>query len=184
MRSAMKIGLVRHFKVNLHSRQGWITGEQFNDWMDQYNKADIRQARFENYGHVWDKCQCSNLSRAVNTAQTIYAQDIEFTSQLREVEFSAVKRNGIRLPVNLWLAWAHFAWLMGHHSQPEQKQSVIRRANEFIDTLEDGQNEPASVLIVSHGGFMRLLSRELRHRKYKGKRIVHPRNGELYVYRK
>lgn len=37
---------------------------------------------------------------------------------------------------------------------------------------------------TGHGAFMKLLDRELRRRGYKGKRMINPRNGQLYVYEK
>jgi bisphosphoglycerate-dependent phosphoglycerate mutase len=56
---------------------------------------------------------------------------------------------------------------------------TIARANEFIDKyIQDGR----SCLIIGHGFFFRVLSKEMLKRNFKGKEIVYIRNGEYYTY--
>lgn len=42
----------------------------------------------------------------------------------------------------------------------------------------------SNILVVTHGAFMNVLTRELSHRGYKGKSLIRPRNGAIYIYEK
>jgi hypothetical protein len=42
----MKIGLVRHFKVDNQPRRGRISGENFNAWVEAYDQSDIKFGQF------------------------------------------------------------------------------------------------------------------------------------------
>ncbi|WP_019911649.1 histidine phosphatase family protein [Paenibacillus sp. HW567] len=180
----MTIGLVRHFRVAAPPKRAWMSGAQFNEWVSQYEAAEIWQsAECKSSGHVWARCLCSDQSRAISTARLIYAGELLFTAKLREVRIAAVPLGGCRLPTACWLILGRIFWSFEHHSQPENRHSVIGRVKDAVDALECEQ-KLGNVLAVSHGAFMKLLDRELRRRGYKGKRMINPRNGQLYVYEK
>lgn len=179
----MRFGLVRHFKVELPPLRGWVTGGQFNEWVRMYDEADIRPSEWRETAQLWDHCLCSNLPRAVNTARSIYSGGITVTEQLREIGVAAVNNSFHRLPVAWWLALGRLSWAFGHSSQPESRRLIKYRAEAAVDVLESVP-QTSGVLIVSHGAFMKQLERELRRRSYRGKRMGHPRNGQLYIYEK
>lgn len=179
----MKIGVVRHHKVELGPHQGWLTGEQFKEWVVQYDAAGILHTDVQEDDHVWDYCLCSDLPRAADTAHRIYRGDIRHTDLLREIQMAAPGIPGIRLPLFIWLALGRIAWVAGHSSQPESRRDTVQRAKAVMDLLE-AKPQQENVLVVTHGAFMKVILKELRHRKYKGKGMIHPRNGQLYVYTK
>ncbi len=158
-----------------------MSAEQFNEWVIQYEQADLMHTDYAGGGPEWDRCLCSDQARAVHTARILYTGEILFTAQLREIGVTAVKLPGIRLPVSCWLAVSRLCWALGHHSQPETRVAALARANAILDNL-DAENLPGNVLLVSHGAFMKLLERELRRRGFQGRRMIHPQNGQLYSY--
>jgi hypothetical protein len=57
---------------------------------------------------------------------------------------------------------------------------TIKRANDFIDGY---LRENLSYLIIAHGFFLRVLSREMKKRGFKGNTINFLKNGQYYSYR-
>lgn len=183
MYSSMRIGLVRHFKVAEQPGHKRMSGEQFNDWVTEYNHLGIESGKFSSSEQGWEVCISSDLPRAVLTANQIYAGDIVYNEQLREIEIAAISQNGMKLHRNTWLALGRIAWYMGHSSQPENRNSTLLRTKKVIAYLER-EFGSSNVLVVTHGAFMKVLAQELIHSGYNGQRIFHPRNGELYMYEK
>ncbi|CAH1190490.1 hypothetical protein PAECIP111892_00212 [Paenibacillus auburnensis] len=179
----MRMGLVRHFKVEHIPVRGWITGEQFNRWVAEYDAASIRLTPFTDHTEHWDYCISSDLPRAVHTARHIYSGDIALSEQLREIGVAAVKLSGLKLPAACWMVIGRLLWLAGHPSQPESRRETTQRIISVLDKLE-AEPQGKNVLIITHGAFMKQLERELRRRSYSGQRMKHPRNGQLYVYEK
>lgn len=188
----MSLGLVRHFRVQQKPERTWLTGEQFNQWVREYETAPIQQPVPMSSLQKWDICLCSDQARAVHTASYFDAQKFIYTEQLREIGIAALqlgefKLSRLRLPLSCWLLFARLSWTAGHPSQPESKAAVLQRAQMVIDSLAAEAEAAAPegrVLIVSHGAFMKVLDRELRRRGYKAERMFFPRNGQLYLYEK
>ncbi|GAA0841590.1 hypothetical protein GCM10008915_39250 [Bifidobacterium pullorum subsp. gallinarum] len=72
---------------------------------------------------------------------------------------------------------------MSHTSQGESRSSTYARASAFMNEIEKYDAE-SNILVVTHGAFMNVLTRELSHRGYKGKSLIRPRNGAIYIYEK
>ncbi|AIQ46674.1 hypothetical protein R70723_12935 [Paenibacillus sp. FSL R7-0273] len=181
----MRIGLVRHFKVEHPRLRGWVTGEQFNRWVAEYDEARILPEACADYGEGWGYCISSDLSRAADTARHIFTGEIKYSPQLREIGVTAASGSlrGFKLPSVCWLVLGRLLWLSGHASQPESRQATSRRIKAMLDHIE-ARPEQTDVLLVTHGLLMKQLELELRRRKYTGGRMSHPRNGQLYVYEK
>jgi Fructose-2,6-bisphosphatase len=179
-----KIGFVRHYEV-MHKPVGkWMTAAQFNDWVEQYDKAELRTLKPDVGGIEWEVCFSSHLSRATRTADSIFKGKIILSEQLREIGIHAVSaRTRIKLPLSLWLILARLAWYVSHRSQEEGKVQTISRARRFIESIERDYGA-SNVLIVSHGAFIKVLAKELRLRGYKGKTGIIPKNGRLYAFMK
>lgn len=188
----MSLGLVRHFKVEHKPQRTWLTGEQFNLWIQGYEIAPIQHPGHKSNMQKWDICLCSDQARAVHTASYFDAHKFVYTEQLREIRIAALRLGkfkliGVRLPLSCWLVLARLFWTAGHPSLPESRAAVLLRARTVIDSLVPEAEAAASegrVLIVSHGAFMRILDKELRRRGYKAERMGYPRNGQLYLYEK
>ena len=181
----MRIGLVRHFKVN-YKRKFLMTSKEFKDWETAYNTSDVIRNDVELQGIAWDKCYCSTLSRAITTAKDIYFEEIVQNDLIREVPISPLFKSNLKLPYWFWAISARFAWYFNHSSQEELKTQTELNAKSFLDFLEEKVKEEGSrnILIVTHGFFMYTLQKELRKRGFKGKMIHTPQNGNLYLYKR
>lgn len=184
----MKLGQIRHFKVDIKPQRTWLTGEQFNQWVQEYELAPIQAPEHEIGGQRWTLCLCSDQERAVHTASYFEAERFVYTELLREISVTALRLGRIsrvRLPVSFWLMLRRLFWSVGHSSQPESKAAVLRRADKLIDSLlvdDEASAQEGCVLIVSHGAFMKVLDRRLRRRGYEAERMLYPRNGQLFIY--
>lgn len=104
----MKVGLVRHFRVELKRQRFWFTGEQFNQWVLEYEEAPVQLTGYKVNAKQWDRCVCSEQARAVHTARHMYSKEIVYTGQLWEVglaapQFGRFSLPWMRLPLQGWL---------------------------------------------------------------------------------
>lgn len=180
----MKIGLVRHFKVKRgFPEKRFITGHEFMQWADEYDKSDIEVGESNLEGINWNRCLSSNLHRASKTAQLIYSGKISITDQLREIRVYPISKQKMKLPFIVWILLVRVAWFFNHKSQLERKSDVEARIKGIVDEMLSYTGE--DVLIVSHGGLMLYLRKELIKRGFSGPKLNGtPVNGKLYVFEK
>lgn len=178
----MYIALVRHFKVDCNAKV-FMTSDEFKSWVTKYDTSDVIQSKFDISKIKWDKCFSSELSRAIKTSEIIYNGEIIKTHLLREVPLSPICETNLKLPYVFWCISGRIAWKFQHKSQIEGKRDTQRRANEFLDILEN-EYSSNNILIVCHGFFMSVLQKELKRRGFVGKTIRRPQNGALYLYNK
>jgi len=178
----MKIGLVRHFKVKRgFPEKKFITGEEYLQWIKEYDASDIEIGEYDLQGIQWKKCFTSNMHRASKTAAHIYDGQVVITDQLREIRAYPISKRKIKLPVIVWIIMVRIAWFFNHKSQLESRQDVDQRINDLLDEILSQDQE--DVLLVSHGGLMLFLRKELIRRGFIGPRLNGtPVNGKLYVY--
>lgn len=176
----MRIGLVRHFKVNLN-KGTFMTAEQYNKYSEDYDTADVIPNEIV-IDALWDKCYCSSLPRAVKTARTIYHGDIVITDKLREIPSVAAFGLSFHLPYSLWAIVNRIAWLRNHKTHPEGRKVTLKRIHEIMETIFL-QNEE-NVLIVSHAGTMYEIQKILRKNGFRGKKFLKAQNGKLYIFEK
>lgn len=146
----MKIGLVRHFRVNL-KRKYFMTSEQYNQYNKQYDISEVIENEIV-IDKEWDKCYCSSLPRAVNTAKTIYHGEIIISDKLIEIPAAALIKTNIPLPYYLWAILNRIAWIRNNVSQPEGRTESLKRINEVVDEILKEKDK--NILIVSHAGAM------------------------------
>lgn len=174
----MKIGLVRHFKVNL-KREPFMTSDEYNKYMAQYDEAGIIENEVV-IDKEWDKCYCSSLSRAITTAKTIYHGEIIITNKLIEIPFAARVNTKIKLPYHLWAILNRIAWTRNHISQPEARKATLKRINDILDTILKEKDK--NILIVSHAGTLYEVERILLRKGFKGNKFLKAKNGKLYEF--
>lgn len=175
------IGLIRHFKVQLHPTSSWLTADQFLAWIEQYDQAPIQVMDTQVRAEEWEVCFSSSLSRATRTASSIIQAPIIRSELLKEIELYPIGKIRVKLHITMWLILARIAWLVSHSSQRESKRQADQRAQQFIESIENDYPDK-NVLIVSHGAFIRVLAKELKRRGYRGKTNWKPKNGKLYRY--
>ncbi|BCZ46110.1 hypothetical protein psyc5s11_21770 [Clostridium gelidum] len=181
----MKIGIIRHFKVNCHKNL-FMTSKEFKKWEDNYNKSDVIEEDVELMGIKWDKCYSSTLIRAIITAQHVYKKDIIKNDLIRETIIDPIFKSDFKLPYWFWAVSGRLAWYFNHKSQEEIKIITREKAEKFVDLLLDEAKTEGTenILIVTHGFFMYSLQKELKKRGFIGKFIYSPKNGVLYLHKK
>ncbi len=175
----MKIGIVRHFKVQ-YKKQKYMNAEEFIQYITAYDTAGIIKNKVDINTKDWDKCYCSDMPRAIQTAQAIYKGKIIKSKLLREIDMKPWKMLKVRISAQIWGLMARLAWYMGDKSQSESRRETRRRITTFLDALEPEEN----VLIVSHGFFLITFVQELKRRGFRGEVPTKIENGKLYILEK
>jgi broad specificity phosphatase PhoE len=177
----MQIGLVRHFKVKRgYPTEKWITPTQFDQWLKEYEESDVEESPVDLGGIVWKKCYVSTLRRAEITAEKIYDGELIKSDDLREIPVYPFFKRNIKLPVLFYPLFVRAAWFFNHKSQLERRTDVEKRIAKIVDRIIEECDENA--LIVSHGGLMMFMRKELIRRGFKGPRLGRPQNAKLYLY--
>ncbi|MCR8656690.1 histidine phosphatase family protein [Paenibacillus endoradicis] len=174
----MKVGLVRHFSVVDITKALWMTSSEFNSWVEYYDQCDIKSDEFIEKIY-WDLCYSSDQPRSVKTAELIFKDKIITTNLLREIHIKAILQTKFKLHRSFWLILGRVGWLLNHSTQ-ESKQDTILRAKRVIDEIE--LNDNSNILVVTHGAFMTVLSKELKRRGYIGDNFLRPLNGKVYLF--
>jgi broad specificity phosphatase PhoE len=175
----MKVGLVRHFKVTHGYPKKIITAEELVRWEKDYNESNVEEKEINLSQVKWEKCFSSDLPRARITAERCFDGTIIYLEELREVALSPFFQKKIRLPLLVHILFIRFAWLVNHKSQLEKKSDVLKRVNKALDlALQSGED----VLIISHGGVMKYMTKELKKRGFRGPKFRRPENGMLYTF--
>lgn len=175
----MRIGLLRHFKVNCPHKK-MMTSKEFREWSEKYEVSKVIKKKVEMYGIEWETCYASDLPRAVTTAHEVYSGNVMLDKLLREVDNAPfIHTERIKLPFEVWHICGRLAWYFKSRSQPENRTETIKRINEFLDRIDWSQE---NILIVFHGFMLYNFQKELRKRGFKGEKLKLVKNGVLYEY--
>ncbi|WDV47105.1 histidine phosphatase family protein [Clostridiaceae bacterium M8S5] len=177
----MKVGLIRHFKVDCQYHK-LLNSDEYNKWATNYDIADVIENTVRMGDIKWDRCYASDLHRAVKTANTVYKGNIIQSDILREVPMASFTNRKIVLPCKIWSAISRIAWLFSHKSQKESKHETINRVKKTVNEIIN--LDTSNILLVSHGFFLYFLQKELIKNGFKGKKFTKLRNGELVVFEK
>lgn len=175
----MRIGLLRHFKVNCPHKK-MLTSKEFREWSEKYEVSKVIKNKVEMYGIEWDICYASDLPRAITTAKEVYSGNLIIDKLLREVDNAPfIHTERIKLPFEVWHICGRLAWYFKSKSQPENIKQTRLRINEFLDRIDWSQE---NVLIVFHGFMLYNFQKELRKRGFEGEKVKFVKNGVLYEY--
>ncbi|WP_125153530.1 histidine phosphatase family protein [Clostridium rectalis] len=177
----MRIGLIRHFKVDL-LRKNFMTSDEYREYNREYDKAEVIKNEII-INESWDKCYCSSLPRAIITAKTLYDGEIIISDKLVEIPAMAVIKLAIPLPYYAWSLLSRVAWGRNHASQPEGRLESLKRINYFIDYILENEKD-SNILIVSHAGALYEMRKILINKGFTGDWFLKPRNGKLYILKK
>lgn len=180
----MKVGLVRHFKVNTDYKEERVDWKKYSDLMREYDHLDVTPTDVDLRGIDWNKCYASSLPRAITTAETIYEGDIEKTPLIKEVEVHLVEEVEGEKYIEDWNIYTSLSWAKGKPTIAETIDESRYRSRKFLEELEKKSNQEDNVLVVCHGTIMTILEEELRNKGFAGEEIVYAENGELYLYEK
>ena len=175
----MRIGLLRHFKVNCPHKK-MMTSEEFREWSEKYETARVTKNKVEMYGIEWDVCYVSDLPRAITTAREVYSGKLIIDKLLREVDNAPfVHTERLRLPFEVWHICGRLAWYFRSKSQPETIRGTKKRIHKFLDHIDWSKE---NILIVFHGFMLYNFQKELRKRGFRGNKLKFVKNGVLYEY--
>lgn len=176
----MKIGLVRHFKVDC-PHKGLYSGEQFDKWSYDYDYSEVFKKKVDLKGIDWEICYSSDLKRAIETAQYAYDGDIIMSPLLREVPANKFTNKNIKLPVDLWLLMARQSWKKSSDFQKETYQDTINRIDDIFTEIIKGNR---NTLVFCHGFLILQIRKYLLSKGFKGDRILKAQNGKMYLFEK
>ena len=175
----MRIGLLRHFKVNCpHAKM--MTSSEFREWSEKYEVSKVIKKKVDMYDIEWDICYASDLPRAITTAKEVYSGNLKIDKLLREVDNAPfINTDKIRLPFEVWHVCGRLAWFFKSKSQPETRIQTKKRIKDFLDRIDWSKD---NVLIVFHGFMLYNFQKELRKRGFLGEKLKLVKNGVLYEY--
>lgn len=175
----MRIGLLRHFKVNCPHKK-LMTSQEFREWSEKYEVSRVIKKKVDMYGIAWDVCYVSDIPRAITTAKEVYSGNLVIDKLLREVDNAPfIHTERLKLPFEIWHICGRLAWLFKSKSQPETIDGTKKRINQFLDRIDWTKD---NVLIVFHGWMIYNFQKELRKRGFKGEKLKLVKNGVLYEY--
>jgi broad specificity phosphatase PhoE len=149
--------------------------------MEEYDASEVEENDIDLKNIDWKRCFSSDMPRAATTAKKAFDGDITYLKELREISLAPVFSPNKRLPLKLHLLSIRMAWLLNHKSQPVSKLEIKKQLSETLDNILAGNED---TLIVSHGGVMMFLRKELMRRGFRGPEFKIANNGQLYVFEK
>ncbi len=163
----MKIGLIRHFKVDYEILKRCNSREYIEEYV-KYEQSGIMQPHSIPGVKGYSACYSSTSRRALETARLVYKNQIISTPALVEIPLYPLFNTRKRLPVKMWHFINRIAWFYNSSKMPETRIETKKRAGKFLDTLLDSHAPTGNILPVSHGFFIITLHIELLKRGFKG----------------
>jgi hypothetical protein len=173
-KTTMIVTLMRHYKVSYSWKESY-TPEEYRNAMLEYDSADIF-AQTEVLTEDYHKIVISALPRTRATLKYLKA-DAKYisTALLDEVPmepFSDTPKYYSLIKLNVM---ARVQWMLNSTRQVETRKGSIERARTFI---KDYLNTNENCLVIGHGFFFRILSREMLKYGFTGRPIGYIKNGE------
>ena len=168
------IYILRHFKVK-DTITNKLNSKEFKTWIDLYDNSALEYLDID-IPQV-DKVYVSNQKRAMMTAD-YFKLDYDQTDLLREVETFPFMNTRLKFSKHFWLIISRILWLLNITSK-ETKRDTIKRAKEFIEQLKNN-NQEETVLIISHGLFLKVLISEFKKIGFRGNIDLKIKNGVVY----
>ena len=168
------IYILRHFKVK-DTTTNKLNSKEFKTWIGLYDNSALEYLDIDipQVGKVY----VSNQKRAMLTADYLKL-DYHQSDLLREVETFPFINTKLKFSKNFWLIISRVLWIFNLTAK-ETKQDTIKRAKEFIKQLKNN-NQEKSILIISHGLFLKVLISEFKKIGFYGNIDLKIKNGVVY----
>ncbi len=172
----LNIILVRHYKVDIgHSKK--VDSKTYDRYCNEYNERDVIDQLPPELPKY--KLYASTMSRAQTTAKLATGREPEILEGVYEPTFRSYKNSSKKIPFWFWETRARIQWLFNNKRQDEIRFDTYRRLEASSDKIiERGED----CIIVMHSFVMRIFSRILIKKGFKGKKIMMAKNGESYWY--
>ncbi len=177
----MKIGIVRHAKVNYRYKR-FTTEITFTEGRKAYDTAQTAITKLEIKAADFPVCYSSSQPRALQTANMIYPGPVIISDDLVEVLSASFLLAKLNLPTLMRKIFSRIAWYFNFKMMPETRSQTMHRAERFVDMMLAEKN--TDVLIITHGFFMFCLKRVLYRHGFRGHVSLFPKNAVLYMLEK
>lgn len=169
------IYILRHFKVKDTTKQK-LNSQEFSQWVEFYDNTPL-EYKDVNLPKV-NKVFASIQNRAIKTVEYLKLE-FETTELLKEVEAVPFIDTQKKFSKNFWLVIDRILWFF-NFKKKENRVDTVKRVHEFLEQVKDEN----SILVVSHGLFIKVLVYELEKLGYKGDKNFRAKNGKLYCFRR
>lgn len=181
LEAEMKIGVVRHFKVDTDRPEN-LKQEEYIGWLKKYDRLDVIESQVDLREIDWNKCYVSTLPRAIKTAETIYDGEIIKSNKIVEVNLKFRESIAGEKSIREWGNISIENWEESTGISGEDRFETEDRVNKFLDILEGQTDAKDNILIVCHELIMTVIDEKLRERGFKGETASKARNGELFLF--
>jgi len=187
----MQIILVRHGKPEKFDKK--ITVNQLQDWVQQYNSAELDSACKPSSSLLEIAKQsyiiASDLKRSVRSAQLLCDTPSSAVihsghSIYREIDLPNLRFPSPKMSPRTWIAFLRILWLFGLSKQCESFQSVKKRAKFAVSQLEQAAQQHDSVMLIGHGLFNRFIAKVLLQQKWFGPASLGNQYWDYAVFKK
>ena len=163
-----RVLLVRH-GPSAHVHDGrWMDRHGVPRFEDAYDAAGIRDDPpppevLRNTAAGADVLCASDLRRAIDSARRVApGREVMISPLLREIRLEPPGWIPVRLPISAWDALSHAQW--SYRLLTKREHEFVRRADAAADWLEQHARQAATVFVITHGGFRRLIAAKLAAR--------------------
>ena len=125
----------------------------------------------------------STQSRSEDTAKSLLVGKKNFikTDLLNEIPLVSFIDTNIYLPTMAWMIIGRLQWYFNHTQQKEIRTKSIERINQFLDHLEQKQQD---CIIIGHGFYFAQMVNEMKKRGIMGNMRKKIKNDEIreFIY--
>jgi broad specificity phosphatase PhoE len=149
--------------------------------MTEYDKAEVLD-QTENVVGDYQQVLISTLPRTLQTLRYLGIETpYKATELLNEVSMGPFTDREKGYGINRLYVRGRTQWMFNSRRQPETRIQTVARAQEFIRTYLD---QELNYLIIGHGHFLAVLSREMLKVGFKGEPMFRLNNGEWKTYQR
>lgn len=184
----MEISLIRHGKSK-HIENNRITCTEFQDWVEKYDRNGVFEENHYPSGTIEKITKAnivitSDLRRSIESAYFLNRNvSVVSDALFQETELPALPRIlGLKLSPNSWAVILRCLWFSGYSRKCESLVNAKQRAKQASEQLVKYAEEHNSVVLVGHGFFNLLLSKELQRVGWKGERKTGSKHWNCTTY--
>ncbi|HUQ81742.1 MAG TPA: histidine phosphatase family protein [Gemmatimonadaceae bacterium] len=162
-----RILLVRHGHSSHNGPAGWMDAADVLRWRDAYDAAGILDDSHPSPSLVAevaaaDRLIASDLPRAIASAERLApGKAVSILPLVREMYLDLPRWLVARWPLKVWEIAIYLHWTIQELRQGIATPEEIQRAVHAVAALEESSRDAATIAVVTHGAFRRLLALRL-----------------------
>jgi len=157
------IRLVRHGR-SAHAAGAWVDRAGFLQWLAAYDDAGLAQDERPptSLGSDHGLVIASDMPRAIESARHL-GREFQTSRLLREAQL-IVPNLSMRLPLMLWAIAIGIRWLIAERRGEWPSAEDHKRAEDAATWLDALSAEHATITVITHAAFRRILAPALERR--------------------